>query len=102
MRLDRLLTALALLIGVVVATPTAAHADDTTPPVITIDSPLDGEELTRGDGITVAFGCVDETDPAPTCDGLLGGDSVPSAPIASGDGRFLEAAGTYTLTVTTM
>jgi hypothetical protein len=102
MRLDRLLPAVALLTGSFLVAAPASAEDDTTPPVITIDAPQPTDEFTRGDGVTVVFSCVDESDPNPTCEGLLGGESSPAGPIASGDGRSLDAADTYTLSVSTV
>ncbi len=71
---------------------------DRTPPVITITTP--NPDLTTTvelgtSGVTASYSCFDATDPAPTCDGLVGTTTVDS-------GEVLPSAslGTFTLTVT--
>jgi hypothetical protein len=100
MRRTKILAAFVLLTGTVLVAGPVSADEDTTPPVITITEPLDGTDFFRGDSIIVDFTCVDEVDPAPTCEGLIGGDETPSHPISSGDGYVMETADTYTLMVT--
>ncbi len=72
-RWSAIVTAAAVIGGMVVGVPSAHADDDTTPPTIMITSPLEGQQIPIGAAPApgVDFDCVDDVQVA-TCDAVIG------------------------------
>jgi hypothetical protein len=77
---------------------TVVGIDDTTPPAITVDSPVDGSTFTRGESVTVHYSCDDGGSGAPMTycqsgNGLASGDLLPTSQL--GDNVFAVQSGDW-------
>jgi len=68
----------------VAALPSSAMAQDTTPPTVTVNTPLEGAVYTQGDPVTASYSCSDDTPEGLTCTGTVPhGEIISTATVGS-------------------